>query len=1140
LLPPSGVDTVAGAPYDRRMQACQRCGEENPAQARFCLACGSSLAVPTTVGEERKVITVVFCDLVGFTARSDQADPEDVGAMLRPYHLRLREEIERFAGTLDKFIGDAVMAVFGAPAAHEDDPERAVRCSLRMLEAIAELNAAHPTLELAVRIGINTGEALVRLGATEDTERVVGDVVNTASRLQGIAPVGGVVVGEATWRATRPLFDFQQLAPARVKGKAQPLRVWRALAPRAKVGLHIAHAPRTMLVGRERELGSLLAALERVRSDRATQFVTLVGVPGIGKSRLVWELLQAVDAEPQLMTWRQGRSLPYGEGIALWALGEIVKAQAGILESDLAGQAAGKLGRAVHDLVADERDATWVADQLRALVGLADRIELGSDRRAEAFAAWRRFLEALAEQRPTLLVFEDLHWADDVLLDFLGYLLERATDVPLLMVATARPELLTRRPGWGGAKPNSAIMSLAPLGELDTARLVVALLDQPVLPAGLQTALLARAGGNPLYVEEYVRMLADRGFVRKLGGTWRLEQADQLPLPETVQGIIAARLDTLSAEDKALVTDAAVLGEVGWLGALATLGKREASSLEERLNILDRREFIRLERHSQVAGERQYSFRHILVRDVAYNQLPRGARADKHRRAAEWIESLAPDRAQDRAELLAHHYLAALRFAHAAGQENDSLVQRAYLALRAAGDRAMGLNSFPTAVRWYVAALQYSRATDPERPRLLLRLGQARSHTELGGAEVLAEARDGLLALGDRESAAEAEALIGNVLGWQGQHAREMEHLRRAVALLEETGPSRAKAYVLAQHAHSLMRSAEIEESIRVGQQALAMGEELGLDELRGHALTSIGTARFLGGDPSGVAELEQAVAILLQAKSPHVARAYANLGFTLVELGDLTGGFLAHKKSREATEGFGGDLRYERGEQAFGDYWRGRWDAALEAADELIAASMAGPRHRTETSCRLIRGWIRQARGDLDGALEDVELGLNLAQEQNSPLELYSTLASSARTLLAAGRIEAAESKANQLLTLLRQKLPISSSDWACNLAIVLQALQRGAELHDLLTDVKAPTRWLQAAAAFATSEFEKAAELYREIGSGPDEAFARLRRSEQLLASGRRVEASQHLERALIFYRNVGAKAYLQEGGAMLHASA
>jgi class 3 adenylate cyclase len=1104
------------------------------------LACGSSLAVTTVMGEERKIITVVFCDLVGFTARSDQADPEDVGAMLRPYHLRLRKEIERFAGTVDKFIGDAVMAVFGAPAAHEDDPERAVRCSLRMLEAIAELNAAHPTLELAVRIGINTGEALVRLGAAEDTERVVGDVVNTASRLQGIAPVGGVVVGEATWRATRSLFDFQELAPARVKGKAQPLRVWRALAPRAKVGVHIAHVPRTTLVGRERELGSLLAALERVHSDRAPQFVTLVGVPGIGKSRLVWEALQAVDAAPQLTTWRQGRSLPYGEGIALWALGEIVKAQAGILETDSAAQAAGKLGRAVHDLVADEGDAAWVADQLRALVGLAGRMELGSDRRTEAFAGWRRFLEALAEQRPAVLVFEDLHWADDVLLDFLGYLLERVTDVPLLVVATARPELLARRPGWGGGKPNSAIVSLPPLGELDTARLVVALLDQPVLPAGLQTALLARAGGNPLYVEEYVRMLADRGFLRKLGGTWRLEQADELPLPETVQGIIAARLDTLSAEDKALVADAAVVGEVGWLGALATLGKREASWLEERLDVLERREFLRLERHSLVAGERQYSFRHILVRDVAYNQLPRGARADKHRRAAEWIESLAPDRAQDRAELLAYHYLAALRFTHAAGQENDSLAQRTYLALRAAGDQAMGLNSFPAAVRWYVAALECGPATDPERPRLLLRLGQARSHTELGGVEMLAEARDGLLALGDRESAAEAEALIGNLLGWEGQHDRELEHVRRAVALLEGVGPSRAKANVLAQHAGALMHSAEIGETIRVGQQALAMGKELGLDELQGHALTSIGTARFLDGDPSGIAELEQAVAILAKAKSPHVARAYANLGFTLVELGDLAGGFLAHKNSWEATEGFGGDLRYERGERAFEDYWRGRWDAALEAADELIAASMAGPRHRTETACRLIRGWIRQARSDLAGALEDAELGLELAQEQNSPWDLYAALAASARTLLAAGRIEAASSKANQLLTLLQQTLPISASDWAGNLAIVLQALQRGKELHELLTDVKAPTRWLQAAAAFATGEFERAAELYRQIGSVPDEALAHLRRSQQLLAGGRRVEASQHLEPALAFYRKVGAKTYLQVGGAMISASA
>jgi class 3 adenylate cyclase/tetratricopeptide (TPR) repeat protein len=1128
------------------MPVCQRCGEDNPQRARFCLACAAPLALAAPRREERKRVSVLFCDLVGFTARSDQADPEDVGAMLRPYHLRLREEIERFAGTVDKFIGDAIMAVFGTPAAHEDDPERAVRCSLRMLEAIAELNAAHPTLKLAVRIGINTGEALVRLGATEDTERVVGDVVNTASRLQGIAPVGGVVVGEATWRATRPLFDFQQLAPARVKGKAQPLRVWQALAPRANVGVHVAQAPRTMLVGRERELGSLLAALECVRSDRAPQFVTLVGVPGIGKSRLVWELLQAVDAAPQLTTWRQGRSLPYGEGIALWALGEIVKAQAGILESDLAGQAAVKLGRAVHDLVADERDAAWVADQLRALVGLAGRIELGSDRRAEAFAAWRRFLEALAEQHPAVLVFEDLHWADDVLLDFLGYLLERATDVPLLVVATARPELLARRPGWGGGKPNSTIVSLAPLGELDTARLVVALLDQPVLPAGLQTALLARAGGNPLYVEEYVRMLADRGFLRKFTGTWRLEQADQLPLPETVQGIIAARLDALTPEDKALLQDAAVLGQVGWLGALAALGDTQLFAVEERLHTLERREFLRRERRSQVAGERQYAFRHVLVRDVAYQQLPRGARADRHRRAAEWLQGLSPDRAEDRAELLAHHWQAALQFARASGQDTAGLAERARVALRDAGDRALDLNAFAAAVRWYGAALELWPAGDPDRPRVLLRLGEARCNAEEAGGELLAEARDGLLAQGDKEGAAEAERLLGLLATYQGQGERAMAHRRRAVALLEEAAPSRVKATVLASLTAALMIKGQPEEAIEIGRQALAMAEALGLDQERAQVLNYIGAARVFCGDPGGLADLEQAVAIAVQANLPDSTVACGNFGSMLISLGDLARGFELQAEGRQAAERFGmaGELRWLRAEQVSQDYWQGRWDATLAGADQFIAEAEAGSPHFMEPTCRLVRGLIRLARGDLPGALADATAAGEFATRLGDVEAVLPALAFHTYALLANRRVQEAGARASELLAKLTETGALATSpDWSGQLAVVLHVLGRGDELLELLelaASARIPTPWQQAATAIAAGRFEEAADRYAEIGSLPDEAFARLRAAEQLLGAGRQVEGTAQLQRALAFYRQVGAAGYLREAHALVAASA
>ena len=297
------------------MPRCAVCGQDNPGGFRFCGACGASLAGPARApAEERRLVTVLFCDLVGFTARSDQADPEDVGALLRPYHARFRAEIERLGGTLDKFIGDGVMAVFGAPVAHEDDPERAVRCALGMLTAIEELNLAHPSLDLAVRVGITTGEALVRLGPDQRSEGVVGDVVNTASRLEGVAPAGGVVVGEATFRATRRLFDYQELAPVKVKGKADPVPVWRLEGARSRTGVEAVRRAGTPFVGRQVELDLLKGLFEQTLADRVVRLVTVVGEPGVGKSRFVAELATSVDDQPQLVSGARAAACPTATG----------------------------------------------------------------------------------------------------------------------------------------------------------------------------------------------------------------------------------------------------------------------------------------------------------------------------------------------------------------------------------------------------------------------------------------------------------------------------------------------------------------------------------------------------------------------------------------------------------------------------------------------------------------------------------------------------------------------------------------------------------------------------------------------------------------------------------------------------------
>ena len=494
------------------MRGCWSCGQENPGEFRFCGACGSPLAdVPRQPeGEERKVVTVLFCDLVGFTSRSDRADPEDVGAMLRPFHRRLRSEIERVGGTLDKLIGEAVMAVFGVPAVHEDDPERALRCALRMLAAIAELNQAHPSLELAVRIGINTGEALVSLARGADSEGVVGDVVNTAARLQGVAPVNGVVVGEATWRATRTLFAYHQLTPVQVKGKAEPLPIFRVLGARSRPGVDVAERPATPLIGRGEELAALQRCYRQAFGEHAVQLVTILGEPGVGKSRLVRELAGFVDAQPELVAWRRGRCLSFGEAVGFWALGEVIKAQAGILESDDPGVGAAKLDAAVRAVADDASEREWLKARLAALVGFATASEAAASR-DESFMAWRRFLQLVATRGPLILVIEDLHWADPAMLEFLEQLLDQAGPADLLMVVTARPELLDRHPGWGTGRPNATTVSLAPLDDERTAVLLGALLGQSMLPAEVQSLLLERAGGNPLYAEEFVRLLTDRG-----------------------------------------------------------------------------------------------------------------------------------------------------------------------------------------------------------------------------------------------------------------------------------------------------------------------------------------------------------------------------------------------------------------------------------------------------------------------------------------------------------------------------------------------------------------------------------------------------------------------------------------------------
>ena len=863
---------------------CSSCGQETPTGFPRCANCGAALAV-APAREERKVVTVLFADLVGSTARAEALDPEDVRAILAPFYARLRSELERFGGTVEKFIGDAVMAVFGAPIAHEDDPERAVRAALAIRDWALEEDS------IQVRIAVHTGEALVALGArpAEGEGMVAGDVVNTAARLQSAAPVNGILVGQGTYRATRGVIEYREREAVSAKGKADPIPVWEVVQARSRFGVDVVHETRAPLVGRARELDILLGALARTRSERAAQLVTLVGVPGIGKSRLVYELFDSLSSQRELYFWRQGRCLPYGEGLSFWALGEMVKAHAGILEDDPVERTVEKLARTVREVVTDE-DADWVESHLRNLVGLGTDLVASEQHRLEAFAAWRRFLEGIGEAAPLVLVFEDIHWADDGLLDFIDHLVEWATDVSLLVVCLARPELLERRPGWGGGKLNALTFALSPLGDDDSARLISSLLDRTVLPAETQQTLLERAGGNPLYAEQYARLFLERG------------SAEDLPLPESVQGIIAARLDGLAAEEKAVLQDAAVLGKVFWAGALASLIQRDADDLQGILHSLERKEFVRRERRPSIAGETELAFRHVLVRDVAYGQIPRSLRSDKHARAARWIGSLG--RAEDHAELVAHHYLDALELARAAGRVDDGLVADARRALRHAGDRALGLNSFAAARDFYGQAAEVTPADDPERPQLLLSLARASWHAD-EAVEPLVEAAAAaaLLAAGDEDGAAEAELLLAVAEQRAGRNDAAVARLERARQLAGDR-PSAARAWVLARTAGFASLAGNVEEAVRVGREALSLAEQLGLDEVRAQALNSMGLARHTAGDPGAIDDLETSLAIAKEANSPRWLGYVNNLAGILIQVGETERGRELFREGMRAAEG--------------------------------------------------------------------------------------------------------------------------------------------------------------------------------------------------------------------------------------------
>ncbi len=747
--PSCGSANLVGAKFcsecgNRLASACPSCGAQNAPGAKFCSDCGTRLGAVASAGPgtqgvaeartgsaiappaaqpishggttERRVVSVLFADLVGFTTLASDRDSEQVRDLLTRYFDTAREVIERYGGTVEKFIGDAVMAVWGTPVVREADAEWAVRAALDLVAAVRGLDSGADGRGLEARAGVLTGEAAVTLGATGQG-MVAGDLVNTASRLQSVAPPGSVLVGEATMRATDRAIVFEEAGEQTLKGKTAPVPAWRALRVVAKRGGQgRSEGLEAPFVGRDDELRLMKDFFHATSRERRARLLSVTGQGGIGKSRLTWEFLKYIDGVLETVYWHEGRSPALGDGVTFWALGEMVRRRAGLAETDDEATTRAGIATTLAEFVPDESERRWIEAALLALLGFGDASARNRD---ELFAAWRTFFERVATESPAVLVFEDLQWADPGLLDFIDHLLEWSTSHPIFVITLARPELLDRRAGWGAGRRNFVALSLEPLNEAAMRQLLAGLV--PGLPERAVRSVLERAGGIPLYAVETVRMLVAEGKLEEADGAFRpVGDLGDLAVPETLHALIAARLDALEPTDRAILQDASVLGQTFTVAALSALRGEAVEALEPSLRALVRREVLLLDTDPRSPERGQFGFAQALLREVAYSTLSKKDRRTRHLAAAHYFEEMGDD---ETAGVLATHYVDAY-LASPEGDEAEAVANQARIALRAAAERAIALGSHDQGITFLRRALTVT--IDPsDEASILERIGAA-------------------------------------------------------------------------------------------------------------------------------------------------------------------------------------------------------------------------------------------------------------------------------------------------------------------------------------------------------------------------------------------------------------------------------